>query len=176
MNNKKLIALIIMSAIALALGILIPLKAADKPQSHSDTAGFIEVIKVMKLTHELELSSGQLMVFYPKYDELQKLKRKYSIVRREAMKEFNRLLANENAAEREFEDAFRKYRDNEASIVHEMVKLRDELESQLSPIQKIKFMLFNYSYQRDVEKILKTVNELNKSKKKYIPLPVKENR
>lgn len=173
MKNKRLIILAIIAAVALALGILIPLKAADKLRSHNDTAEFIEIIKIYKLTHELSLSAEQLKVFYPKYNELQELKRQYSIARREAKDEFRSLLAKEYAPEKEFEDSFNKHRNTENSIVQKMIELRDELESQLSFKQKIKLMLFDDSYRRDVKKILQTLKELDESKKKYSPSPVR---
>jgi len=160
MKNKKLVTLTITTAVALALVILIPLKAANKHQSHDNTAALIEIIKIYKLVHELELSTKQLITFYPKYNKLQGLKRKYTIENRKAIKEFKELDAKENASEKECEDALNKYREIEQSIVQDMLNLRDELESQLSPKQKIKLMLFDYSYRRTVEKILKRVKEL----------------
>jgi len=160
MKNKRLMTLVTITVVVLALVILIPLKAANKTKSHGDTAEFIEIIKMYKLVHELELSVEQLMTFYPKYNELQKLKRQYTVANRKAIEEFQTLLANENASDKECEDALNKYRETEDSIVQEMLNLRDELESPLSPKQRIKLMLFNYSYRRTVEKILRTLKEL----------------
>jgi len=160
MKNKKLMTLIITTVVVLALVILIPLKAANKAKSHGDTAEFIELIKIYKLTHELALSSEQMMAFYPKYNELQELRRQYTVANRRAIEEFQNLLAKENTSEKEFEDALNRYRETEDSIVQEMLNLRNELESPLSPKQKIKLMLFNYSFRRTVEKTLRMVKEL----------------
>lgn len=175
MNKKKLITLITVAIVAIVLGMLIPLKAANKSQGQDDIADFLEIVKIYKLTQELGLSSKQLVDFYPVYNKLQELKREYRSLRRETMKEYS-LLAKNDASDRECEEAHRRYRAAEKIIVDKMESLRDQLEDQLTPKQKIKFMLFDDAYRRDVGKILQTVKQLNESKKKFIPLPVKENR
>jgi len=175
MKNKKLMTLIIVASVAIVLGMLIPLKAANKSQGQDDIAGFLDIVKIVKLTQELELSKEQLLSFYPMDCELNELKREFRSLLRETMREFS-LLTKNDASDRECEEAHKRYRVAEKIIVNKMESLRDQLEDQLTPKQKIKFMLFNDSYRRDVGKILRTAKQLNESKKKFIPLPVKENR
>ena len=172
MKKKGLITLItLIVAAALTSAILIPLKAEDTYRGE-DLAEIVDVVHIMKLTNELSLSTEQLMSFYPKYKQMQELRKKYWLEKREALKELKSCDEQDNASEAELQTVLDKLYEIEDNFAQDMTILRNELNDQLTLRQRVRFAISNDTLRRDVRQLLIKLKELGESKK-HQPLLIK---
>lgn len=172
MKKKGLIIIIILIAAAvLTSAILIPLKAEDTRKGE-DIAEVVDVVYIMKLTNDLSLSTEQLMAFYPKFKQMQELRKQYWLEKREALKNLKSFDEQANASEEELQTALDKLNEIEDNFAQNTKKLRDELNSQLTLRQKVRFALSNDTFRRDVRQVLIRLKELGEFKKQQ-PLLIK---
>ncbi|MBC8229202.1 hypothetical protein H8E77_06615 [bacterium] len=172
MTKKRLITIItVIAAAALASAILIPLKAADTRKGEN-IAEVVDVVYIWKLTNDLSLSQEQLISFYPKFNQMQELREKYWIVKREALKNLKSLDEQGNASEEELQTALDKLNEIEGNFAQNIKTLREELNSQLTLKQRVKFAISNDTFRRDVRQMLIRLKELGEVKKRQ-PLLIK---
>lgn len=172
MKKKGLITIItLIAAAALTSAILIPLKAEDTHKS-KNIAEIVDVVRIWKLTNDLSLSKEQLISFYPKFNQMQELRKQYWIERREALNNLKSLDERGDASEEELQTALDKLREIEYNFAKNMETLRDELNSQLTLRQKVKFAISNDTFRRDVKQVLIRLKELGEFKKQR-PLLIK---
>ncbi|MBM3235403.1 hypothetical protein FJZ31_03790 [Candidatus Poribacteria bacterium] len=172
MKKKGLITIIILiAAAALVSAILIPLKAEDTHKSE-DIAGIVDVVRILKLTNDLSLSKEQLMSFYPKFNQMEELRKQYWVDRREALQNLKSLNEQGNASEEALQTALDKLHEIEDNFAQNMETLRNELNSQLTLRQQVKFAISNDTFRRDVRQVLIRLKELGEFKKQQ-PLLIK---
>jgi hypothetical protein len=172
MKKKGLITIIIIiAAVILTSAILIPLKAEDSRKGQ-DIAEIVDVVHVMKLTNELSLSTEQLMSFYPKYKQMQDFRKQYWLEKREALKNLRDLDEKSDVSEAELQTALNKLYEIEDKFVQDMAKLRNELNSELTLKQKVRFAISNDNLRRDVRQLLIKLKDLGEFKKRQ-PLLIK---
>jgi hypothetical protein len=165
MKKKGLITIIILIvAAALTSAILIPLKAEDTRKGE-DIAEIVDVVRIWKLTNDLSLSKEQLMSFYPKFNQIEEFRKQYWIDRREALQNLKSLDEQGDASEEELQTALDKLYEIEDNFAQNMETLRNELNSQLTLRQKVKFAISNDTFRRDVRQVLISLKELGEVKK-----------
>lgn len=172
MKKKGLITIIILiAAAALTSAILIPLKAEDTHKSEN-IVEIVDVVRIWKLTNDLSLSTEQLMYFYPKFNQMQEFRKQYWIERKGALKNLRSLDERGDASEEELQTALDKLHEIEDNFSQNMETLRDELNSQLTLRQKVKFAISNDTFRRDVRQVLIRLKEFGEFKKQQ-PLLIK---
>ena len=172
MKKKGLITIvIIIAAAALTSAILIPLKAEDTRKGEN-IADIVDVVRIWKLTNDLSLSIEQLKSFYPKFNQIEELRKQYWIDRREALQTLKSLDERSDASEEELQSALDKLHGIENKFSQDMETLRDELNNQLTLRQKVKFAISNDTFRRDVRQVLIRLKELGDVKKQQ-PLLIK---
>jgi len=166
MKSKKRFVIIIAIAAftSIALAILIPLKAEDS-QKNKRTAGIVDVVRIWKLTNDLSLSIEQLKSFYPKFHQMEELRGRYLAEKGEALEKLKNLDENANASEAELQTALNEFYEIEDNFARNLKALRDELNSQLTLRQQVKFAISNATFRRDVRRVLIKLKELGASKK-----------
>jgi len=171
MKKKRLITITLIAAAALTSAILIPLKAEDTHKG-KNIAEIVDVVYIWKLTNDLSLSQEQLMSFYPKFNQMQELREQYWIKKREALKNLKSLDEQGDASEEELQTALDKLHEIEGNFAQNIKTLRDELNSQLTLKQRVKFAISNDTFRRDVRQMLIRLKDLVEVKKRQ-PLLIK---
>ncbi|NIS61124.1 MAG: hypothetical protein GTO13_10605 [Proteobacteria bacterium] len=114
----------------------------------------IELIRMWKLTEELDLSQETGAKLFPllrKYDEkwinLQK-------ERRDLMQELRKALEGEEISDKELEGTMERVETNAGAISDLLRQQRQELKGILSPRQQAKFILFQSQFHREIREII----------------------
>jgi hypothetical protein len=165
MKKGLIIIITLIAAAILTSAILIPLKAEDNHHKE-DIAEIVDVVRIWKLTSDLSLSQEQLTSFYPKFNRMEELRKQYLVERREALKKLKILDEQEgNTPEAELQTALDSLYEIEDNFAQNMERLKDELNSQLTLRQQVKFALSNDTFRRDVRQVLIRLKELGEFKK-----------
>ena len=164
MKKGLIIIITLIAAAILTSAILIPLKAEDTHQKE-DIAEIVDVVRIWKLTSDISLSKEQLTSFYPKFNQVEELRKQYWLERRTALKNLKILDESDNTPEEELQTALDRLYEIEDNFVEKMKILRDELNSQLTLRQQVKFAISNDTFRRDVRQVLIRLKELGEFKK-----------
>ncbi|HIE27115.1 TPA: hypothetical protein EYP66_07500 [Candidatus Poribacteria bacterium] len=164
MKKGLIIITTLIAAAILTSAILIPLKAEDTHQKE-DIAGIVDVVRIWKLTSDLSLSKEQLTSFYPKFNQIEELRKQYWVERRKALKKLKILDERGDASEEELQTALGQLYEIEDNFAKNVETLKDELNSQLTLRQQVKFAISNDTFRRDVRQVLIRLKELGEFKK-----------
>ena len=123
-----------------------------------DPRAIIEKVKIYRLTQELDLSTEQAEVFFPKLHELQKIEKDFHEQRAEMLRELKGLVVDgENEHEiviiiTEFEDAQKKK-------VDAHIQKMEDIWMVLTPVKRAKFLIFEDEFHQEIREMIKEVKK-----------------
>lgn len=164
----------------ITMSILIPIKAdTDKdkkdglfPEIDEETLKLVKTIQVWKLVTDVSLSEEQLISFLPVFQEQERLKWNFWHKKKKAVEMLREMDKSDNIHEQRLKNAFEEYMALEDEFNKKMEELNKKLMNKLTLRQKVKYILFQDSYQRDLRNTLVKIKELGKKKRQ--PLPLKQ--
>ena len=172
---RKIINIIlIIASLVLIFGLLLAIAADnDKPSeqetnesmgislSREEIPKLVEIIRIWKLVDELKLKEEQLLEFLPRFKELSDLTVNYYRNRREILHKLRTDLEG-NPSEDEIRPIVNEFRDAEVKFRQRERELEDALNSSLTVRQQAKYALFRDSYRRDMNRLVRNLQELSK--------------
>ncbi len=144
---KTLIVLVILCAVCFAQG-----------PNHHDPRVIIERVKIYRLTQELDLTTEQAQMFFPKLHELEKIEEDFHEQKLEMLDALKMLVIEEGKEDEiitivdEFEDAQQKKMKQQMSKLHDMWMV-------LTPVQRAKFLIFEDEFHREIRDMIKDIKE-----------------
>lgn len=123
-----------------------------------DPRAIIEKVKIYRLTQELDLSTEQAEVFFPKLHELQKIEKDFHEQRAEMLHELRGLVVDGDNEDEiiiiitGFEDAQKKKVDTKIQKMEDMWMV-------LTPVQRAKFLIFEDEFHREIREMIKEVKK-----------------
>jgi hypothetical protein len=187
--RKVINVILIIVLLGLVLGLLLAIGAeTDKPSARNHSGGIdieiskedipklVEIIRIWKLADELGLDDEQLLVFLPRFKELNDLRARYYISRRKAVSDMKKLL-EANPSESQVKSAVDDLRNAETKFRREERQSEDKLNSGLTVKQQAKFVVFQDVYRRDMYRLMKNLQELSNLREQRLkpqPVPLHE--
>jgi Spy/CpxP family protein refolding chaperone len=145
-----------MKKILILLGLAIVCFA--QPFDDQDPRAIIEKVKIYRLTQELDLTSEQAVVFFPKLNELQKIEREFGEGKKEIIDELKKLVAD-NAPEEKILEQVAKYEKlHKDKLTKQMNKIK-ELWKILTPLQRAKFLIFQEEFNKEIREMIKKIKK-----------------
>jgi Spy/CpxP family protein refolding chaperone len=144
---KTLIVLVSLCAVCFAQG-----------PNHHDPRVIIERVKIYRLTQELDLTTEQAQMFFPKLHELEKIEEDFHEQKLEMLDALKMLVIEEGKEDEiitivdEFEDAQQKKMKQQMSKLHDMWMV-------LTPVQRAKFLIFEDEFHREIRDMIKDIKE-----------------
>jgi hypothetical protein len=175
--RRNLIIVISVAIVAFALGVLVPLRANigngqrdevrdSRTTSHRETMELLDIIKTWKATKDLELSPEQVNSFIPKFNRMEGVKRVYYADRKRLINEAGKLVAESGNREQsvglesELEKLLVQLKDLDDGFVQEVSHAYEDLESDLTVIQRASLVLFLEDYKRDIRRIMMRMKDI----------------
>jgi hypothetical protein len=158
--------------VGLALVFLIPrIKAEPAPQQtpSSAMAELIEALKVWKLVDAVSPTSEQEAPLLAKFNKLEKLKAQYRQDYKGAinrLKQLQETTIDADAKKKELEAALLHYYQVEDNFINQRKQILDELNQILTVEQQAKFVVFSYTYRKDLKDTLQTLAVLQELRDK----------
>lgn len=183
------VVLIIAIVLILVLGFLLTIGAesnkpnvnrTDRPPertgvniSGEDIPRLVEIIRIWKLVDELGLEEKQLMVFLPRFKQLNELRAQYYRSRHESLAELRKML-DKNSPEDQIKSLIGEIKKTELEFRQNEQQLAESLESVLTVQQQAKFTVFQDTYNRDMSRLIRSLKELSElrgNQTRYQPSP-----
>lgn len=123
-----------------------------------DPRAIIEKVKIYRLTQELDLSTEQAVMFFPKLHELQKIEKGFRQEKIRILFELKDLLRN-NADDKEILKIVSKYEDIQRKKIEDQIKKIKEMWKILTPVQRAKFLIFQEEFDREIREMIKQVKK-----------------
>ena len=129
-----------------------------QPFDDQDPRAIIEKVKIYRLTQELDLTTEQAVVFFPKLNELQKIEREFGEGKMKIINELKRLV-NDNASDEKILEEVSKYEKlHKDKMTKQMNKIK-ELWKILTPIQRAKFLIFQEEFNKEIREMIKKIKK-----------------
>ncbi len=129
-----------------------------------DPRAIIEKVKIYRLTQELDLSTEQAELFFPKLNELQKIERDFHEQRAEMLHELKGLLVSGNN-EDEIVIIITEFEDAQKEKVSAQVQKMEDMWMVLTPVQRAKFLIFEDEFHREIREMIKEVKKRRPEKR-----------
>ena len=119
----------------------------------------IELIRIWKLTEELDLTEETGSKLFPILHKYDKKRIKLEKERRNIMNQLRKALEDEATSDEEIEAAMDDLEKNALAASDLIRQQREKLKGVLSPRQRAKFILFQRRFQREIRKIIAEARE-----------------
>jgi hypothetical protein len=129
-----------------------------QPFNNDDPRAIIEKVKIYRLTQELDLTTEQAVVFFPKLNELQKIERDFNTGKIRIINQLKTMLQN-NASEQELLEEIAEFEKiNKERLTKRMSKIK-EMWKILTPIQRAKYLIFEEEFNNEIREMIKKVKK-----------------
>ncbi len=162
--KRRYLPLLTVIPVVLAFVFLIPfIKADTSPPlraTPSAMAELVEALKIWKLVDAVSPTSEQEVPLLTKFNKLEKLKTQYRQEHRRGMNRLRQLQAtpiDSEAEQAELQAALTHYREVEDGFIAERKKIMGEINQILTAEQQAQFVLFSYSYRKELKKTLQAL-------------------
>ncbi len=129
-----------------------------QPFDDQDPRAIIEKVKIYRLTQELDLTTEQAVVFFPKLNELQKIKREFGEGKMEIINELKKLIDNDGSQEAILEQVSKYEKLLQDKLTKQMNKMKELLKI-LTPIQRAKFLIFQEEFNKEIREMIKNIKK-----------------
>lgn len=125
-----------------------------------------QILMLMKLRmiEELDLSEEQTNAFFPKFNELQDLRKEHGETKEELVKEIEGIIqeledsnGNESSANKSLEKKVEEFIAVEKDFRNKEEKLFEEMLVPLSSLQKAKFLIFQERFHRELRETVESI-------------------
>jgi hypothetical protein len=124
----------------LFLSIIVPLLFAQ-PSDEQDPRAIVEKIRMWRLTQELDLSTEQAAVLFPKLNELRKIEKNYNEEKRQVLVELSR------------------------QKMEMQIEKTKEIMVILTPVQQARYLIFEDEFNREIREMIREVKKLKDLKR-----------
>ncbi|UCC11697.1 MAG: hypothetical protein JSW02_10155 [candidate division WOR-3 bacterium] len=148
---------------ALFLLMLAPLLIAQSADEQ-DPRAIIEKIRIWRLTQELDLSTEQTAMLFPKLNELRKIEKTYNEQKRRILVELKDLL-DRKASDEELTEVLSRYQEMNRQKMEVQIAKMAEIKKILTPVQQARYLIFEDEFNREIREMIKEVKKLKDLKK-----------
>lgn len=129
-----------------------------QPFDDQDPRAIIEKVKIYRLTQELDLSTEQAVLFFPKLNELQKIEHEFGEGKMRIVHRLKELI-NENAPEEDILEEVSKYEKLHKEKMTKQLNKIKEMWKILTPIQRAKFLIFQEEFNKEIREMIKKIKK-----------------
>ncbi len=147
----------------LLLTIIIPLLFAQ-PSDDQDPRAVIEKIRIWRLTQELDLSTEQTAMLFPKLNELRKIEKTYYEQKRLILVQLKDLL-DRRASDEELTVVLSRHQAMNRQKIEMQIAKMAEIKKILTPVQQARYLIFEDEFSREIREMIKEVKQLKDLKK-----------
>lgn len=122
----------------------------------------LEMIRIWKLTEELNLSEDQSTQFFPKLKELQRIREEFERNRMKIIEEIENYLRNAKKYEKELKAKLQELELSESKFREAEAKIKKEIAAILTPEQQAKFMLFQMRFNEELRNVIQRAKNMKK--------------
>lgn len=165
MKNKKYIIPLVLLLPVVGIVVILPYLNAEHPvptpEKSQISAELIEALKIWKLIHAVSPTAEQSAPLLAKFNELEKLKKKYRRDHRQIYDQLTRLqggVQDPVLSKKTLED----YRRIEEQFIYQRREIKDKINEILTVDQQMKFEVFSFAYRKDLRKTLQLLLSLQK--------------
>jgi hypothetical protein len=148
---------------ALFLLMIVPLLIAQS-SDEQDPRAIIEKIRIWRLTQELDLTTEQTAMLFPKLNELRKIEKTYNEQKRQILIELKDLL-DRKASDEELTQVLSRYQTMNRKKVEVQIAKMVEIKNILTPVQQARYLIFEDEFSREIREMIKEVKKLKDLKK-----------
>ena len=113
----------------------------------------LETIKVVRIIETLALNEEQIAQVLPKWRMMRETKEEFHQSRKERIEELGKLLKNK-ASSQDLEKALENLKEKERAFLERTEDLKEDIENILTPEQEVKFILFEKTFRKEMQKLL----------------------
>lgn len=131
--------------------------------SPSDVPKLVEALKIWKLIDDIELEKigeDKMIIFLAKYKQLEKIRFDFHRERGDEIEKLEKILES-NGSDQQVKKVLDDIKKIDSNFREKDRQLLDELNSNLTPAQQAKFMLFQDNYWRDMRQMMRNLKELS---------------
>ncbi len=122
----------------------------------------LEMIRIWKLTEELNLSEDQSTRFFPKLKELKRVREEFEQNRMKIIEEIENYLRNAKKYEKELKAKIQELELSESKFREAEAKIKKEIAAILTPEQQAKFMLFQMRFNEELRNVIQRAKKMKK--------------
>ncbi len=113
----------------------------------------LETIRIVRTIEALELNEAQIAQVLPRWREMKEATREFHQSRKERIEELEKLLKSK-ASSQELERALENLKAQEKAFRERMESLKDEIDKTLSPEQKVKLIISERKFHKEMQRML----------------------
>jgi Spy/CpxP family protein refolding chaperone len=147
----------------LFLSIIVPLLFAQ-PSDEQDPRAIVEKIRMWRLTQELDLSTEQAAVLFPKLNELRKIEKNYNEEKRQVLVELRGLLSRD-ASDIALTKVLSRYETLNRQKMEMQIEKTKEIMVILTPVQQARYLIFEDEFNREIREMIREVKKLKDLKR-----------
>jgi len=148
-----------------------PKDTPDINLSSDDVPKLVEALKIWKLIDDVELErigDDRMIAFLVKYKQLEKIRDEYRKTMGSEIENLKKLTES-SASDGQINTALASIRKKDSEFHQNETKLLEQLNSNLSPDQQAKFIIFQVNYWREMRKLWRNLKELSELREKKMP-------
>ncbi len=137
---------------------IVPLLIAQNADEQ-DPRAVIEKIRIWRLKQELDLSTEQTAMLFPKLHELRKIEKTYSEQKRRILAELKDLL-DRRASDEDLAPVLSRYEAMNRKKMEVQIEITAEIKRILTPVQHARYLIFEDEFNREIREMIKEVKKL----------------
>ncbi len=142
---------------------IIPLLFAQ-PSDDQDPRAVIEKIRIWRLTQELDLSTEQTAMLFPKLNELRKIEKTYNEQKRLILVQLKDLL-DRRASDEELTVVLSRHQAMNRQKMEMQTAKMAEIKKILTPVQQARYLIFEDEFNSEIRAMIREVKQLKDLKK-----------
>lgn len=140
------------------ISIIVPLLFAQQFDGQ-DPRAIIEKIRTWRLTQELDLSTEQTAVLFPKLNELRKIEKTYNEEKRQILVDLKDLV-NRNASDAALTQVLSRYEAMNRQKMEMQIEKMKDIMTILTPVQQARYLIFEDEFNREIREMIREVKKL----------------
>jgi len=148
----------IMKIFLFILTILVTISFGQESEAQ-DPRTIIEKVRIYRLTRELDLTTEQVIGFFPKLNELQKIDKEFRTQQQEIIGDLRGLL-DDNAPDKEIIKLLGRYEGIFRERLERQINKMREIRKMLTPSQQAKYIIFQDEFEHEIREMIREVKKL----------------
>jgi len=140
------------------LTILVTISFGQESEAQ-DPRTIIEKVRIYRLTRELDLTTEQVIGFFPKLNELQKIDKEFRTQQQEIIGDLRGLL-DDNAPDKEIIKLLGRYEGIFRERLERQINKMREIRKMLTPSQQAKYIIFQDEFEHEIREMIREVKKL----------------
>ncbi|OGC41178.1 hypothetical protein A2Y85_05070 [candidate division WOR-3 bacterium RBG_13_43_14] len=123
-----------------------------------DPGELVEKVRIYKLTKELDLTTEQAVVFFPKLNEFHKIEKKFNEEKIAILHELKDLV-KQNVDDKKINEVLERYEHAHRRKLEDQINKTKEMWAVLTVTQRAKFLIFQDEFNREIREIIKQIKK-----------------